>query len=152
PVWAHRHGLTFGQLEFQDGNDNGLSHSVNHSSIDPHYCQPLLPDEPKWSIADGGTCATEAYTDKGQFSSKQSLYPPRADLVRTGRDSTDLGMFGELNPFDAISQATPPMGRPAAFSWSIPPELPPGDYVLFVETSRELDHNDTYSKGAFPAP
>jgi hypothetical protein len=152
PVWAHRHGLQWGELVFQDGRDSDLSHSVSQSSIDPHYCQPLLSDEPKWAIADAGTCATEAFTDKGRFSPAVSLYPPRADLTRTGQDSTDLALFGEQNPFDAISQATPVMGMPAGFTWSIPPALPPGDYVLLVETSREFDHNATYSTAAFPAP
>jgi hypothetical protein len=152
PVWAHRHGRTWSELVFQNGRDNDLSHAVNESSIDPHYCQPLLPDEPRWDIADAGTCATEAYTDKGKLSSKLSLYPPRADLIRAIADSTDVEMFGELNPFDAISQATPVMGMPASFGWSFPPELPFGDYVLFVETSREFDHNATYNTTAFPPP
>ncbi len=152
PVWAHRHGQTWSQLVFQDGRDNDLSHSVTQSSIDPHYCQPLLSDEPKWDLADAGTCATEAFTDKGKLSPATSRYPPRADLVRSSTDSTDVERFGELNPFDAISQATPIMGMPASFGWSIPPELPPGDYVLFVETSRELDHNATYNPTTFPPP
>jgi hypothetical protein len=152
PVWAHRHGLPFSEVVFQDGRDNDLSHSVSQSSIDPHYCQPLRSNEPMWGMADAGSCATEAYTDKGRFSSAVSLYPPRADLARMGQDATDVAQFGERNPFDAISQATPIMGKPAAFSWPVPPALPPGSYVLFVETSRESDHNATYSAAAYPEP
>ncbi|HSK03270.1 MAG TPA: fibronectin type III domain-containing protein [Kofleriaceae bacterium] len=152
PVWAHRHGLTFSELVFQDGRDSDLSHSVLHSSRDSHYCQPLRREEPSWNIADAGSCATEVYTDKGRFSSGTSLYPPRADLARTSADAADVDLFGERNPFDAVSQATPVMGAPAAFSYPLPPELPPGDYVLLVETSRELDHNATYSEAAYPGP
>ncbi len=152
PVWAHRHGLTFGEVVFQDGRDSDLSHSVVQSSIDPHYCQPLRRDEPMWNLADAGSCATEAYTDKGRFSPGTSRYPPRADLARMSQDTSDVAMFGERNPFDAISQATPVMGSPAAFTYPLPPALPPGNYVLLVETSRELDHNTTYSVAAYPAP
>lgn len=152
PVWAHRHGLTFGEVVFQDGRDSNLSHATSESTIDLHYCQPLREDEPRWDVADAGTCATQSYTDKGKLSTKASLYPPRADLTRRSGDTTDVLAFAEQNPFDAISQATPAVGAPAAFTWSIPPALPSGDYVLFVETSREFDHNATYSTAAYPAP
>src|SRR5688572_25480670 len=67
PVWAHRHGLTFSQVVFQDGRDSDLSHSVIQSSIDLRYCQPLRQEEAMWNLADAGTCATEAFTDKGKF-------------------------------------------------------------------------------------
>jgi hypothetical protein len=152
PVWAHRHGLAFEEVVFQDGRDSNLSHLVMESSRDLHYCQPLLSDEPRWSQADAGTCATQAFTDKGQFSGRSSLYPPRADLSRMSGDSADSDHYRDRNPFDAISAATPVMGAPALFAWAIPPELPTGSYVLFVETSREFDHNTTYSTAMFPAP
>ncbi|HWU91113.1 MAG TPA: fibronectin type III domain-containing protein, partial [Kofleriaceae bacterium] len=152
PVWAHRHGQSFLQVVFQDGRDNDLSHSVIQSSHEAHYCQPLRRGDSLWNIADAGSCATEAYTDKGRFSSQPSLYPPRADLVRMGQDDANVDVYNERNPFDAISQATPVMGAPTSFTWAVPPSLAAGDYVLHVETSREFDHNATYSATAFPAP
>jgi len=153
PVWAHRHGLEFAQVVFQDGRDSELSHDLEQSSSERHYCKPLRADEGRWAEADAGTCASTIYTDKGTFSAQKSLYPPRADLARdAGRDSGDVAAFAQKNPFDAVSGATPVMGAPAEVTWSVPPTLPAGDYVLWIETSREFDHNETYSELAYPAP
>jgi hypothetical protein len=153
PVWAHRHRHDFRQVVFQDGIDGNLSHVVGQSSHEVHYCLPLRSDESKWADADAGTCASVVYTDKGRFSTQKSLYPPRADLSRDlAKDSSDVDTYGTVNPFDAISQATPPLDQPATASWSIPPSVMPGEYVLWVEVSREFDHNATYSVAAYPAP
>jgi len=156
PVWAHRHGLSFPLIGFQDGNENDLSHMAKQSSGETHFCRPLDPnaagDQVQW---DTGTCATSVATDKGHFSPTQtSLYPPRTDLTSPVAmiDSVDIEMYAMLNPFDAISQATPLGGVPALVSWPIPQDLPAGNYVLFVETSKEFDGNDTYNATAYPAP
>ena len=100
--------------------ENNLSHQVSQSSPESHFCQPLMANTDAWTTtADTLTCATPGgsqgsgpYTDKGHFSSsKQSFYPPRADLVRNvNSDSTDVTQFAGLDPFDAISQATPVAG------------------------------------------
>jgi hypothetical protein len=180
PVWAHRHGMTFPMVLFQNSPDdpavcesyvndpngapghtrdyadcgeNNLSHSFSASSRELHYCQPLMPSDPKWSVAEAMTCATIAYTDKGRLSTTvQSVYPPRADLVQQAGDLTSVQMYRLLNPFDAISQATPVGGMHTQIAWPVPAVLADGDYVLYVEVSKAFDHNATYSTTTFPPP
>ena len=150
PVWAHRHGLTFPELEYQDSDDNNLSHSFTQSSRENHFCRPLQRDETGWDTA---TCASAVYTDKGVLSAtRTSVYPPRQDITRTMTDSMSVDMYNMLNPFDAVSMATPASGMPALVSWPIPKTLPAGDYVLFVEVAREFDMNTTYNETVYPSP
>src|SRR4051812_8910932 len=56
PVWAHRHGMTWPKVQFQDGSENNLSHSVGQSSVEssPPYCRPVSKDGSSqcWSAAD----------------------------------------------------------------------------------------------------
>jgi hypothetical protein len=151
PIWAHRHGKTFPKLLFQDLNDTGLSHSMGQSSVEPYFCRPLAEGEPQW---DSQTCASAKppYTDKGQPSaSETSLYPPRADAVfKKGVDDPAVATFNEMNPFDAVSQATPIGHMDFKTSWLFPPELPAGNYVVYVETSQEWDFNGTYNPDTLP--
>ena len=158
PVWAHRHGLTFPALVYQnstdmgDANDRNLSHPFSDSSREMFYCRPMRADEVTWDTA---TCASPAnsYSDKGVFSpTRTSLYPPRADLVRGSTDSASVAMFDELNPFDSVSQATPAGGVKHTITWPIPQDLATGDYVLMVETAKEADHNDVYNPTTYPGP
>jgi hypothetical protein len=152
PVWAHRHGLSFDEVAFQNGDESNLSHPFNESSRELRFCRPISPtiDKPLW---DAGTCASAVFTDKGVLSTgKTSLYPPRADVVRSTPDHPSVDMFAMLNPFDAVSQATPPNDMPAEVTWFAPDALPDGDYVMWVEVSREFDHNATYTEAARPSP
>ena len=165
PVWAHRRAAsgapTWQELVFQDGQDSNLSHAFQQSSKDVHFCRPLDPSiESDQAMWDAGTCASTVYTDKGQFhATRTSLYPPRNDITRVPPDSAgrspdhlSVEMFEMLNPFDAVSMATPPDGSVAEISWPIPDGLPQGDYVMWLEVSREFDHNATYSIEAYPEP
>jgi hypothetical protein len=156
PVWAHRHGLTFPRLYFQ--NDNGshevesaLSHPPTESSIESFYCRPLRETDANW---DTQTCASVIYTDKGVMSATEdSLYPPRADIAYDdGIDDPSVQAFDDVNPFDAVTQATPIGGRRFRMSWSVPDDLPDGDYVLWIEVSKELDFNATYNPTTYPEP
>lgn len=159
PVWAHKKTLfgspdvlTFPEVTFQNGDENNLSHPFNESSRDTHFCRPLQPSEAQW---DTGSCASTVFTDKGVMTTtgQTSLYPPRQDVARQpGIDSSSVEMYNLLNPFDAVSQATPRDGELSHLSWPVPAGLPDGTYVLWVEVSREFDHNATYSKNARPAP
>ncbi len=138
---------------FTDCGENNLSHPFAESSIESRYCQPLLPNDPKWASADAMTCATMAYTDKGKFSTtRTSNYPPRADLVRTGMDSPSVDEYKAMNPFDAVSAATPRPGLATTISWPITESLAMGDYVMWIEVAQAFDHNTTYSVDAYPAP
>lgn len=148
PVWAHRHGMDWPLLVFQNGDDTNLSHPLGQSSVESFYCRPLREGEAAW---DTQTCASTIYTDKGVFSpSERSLYPPRTDLTpRDGIDSADVAAFADMNPFDQVSRATPPGGMPFQLSWPIPSDLPEGEYVAWIEVSKEVDQNATYD---FPEP
>jgi len=148
PVWSHKQPLRWQELVFQDDNDNGLSHSAQQSSGDLHFCRPIRPSE-----FDAMTCPTaQADTDKGVFSTGTSRYPPRNDLTRAQEDSASVSMFAMLNPFDAVSQPTPASGVDARISYAVPPDLASGDYVLWIEVSKEFDMNGTYNPVAYPSP
>jgi len=153
PVWAHKHGLEFPELVFQNGDDNNLSHPAHESSGDFHYCRPMQAVEPAW---DALSCASPGFvgTDKGMLDPvRRSKYPPRQDVTRAPNiDSPDVDLFAGLNPFDAVSQATPTPGVIADLSWPLPATLVAGDYVLWVEVAKEFDHNATYSSTAYPSP
>ncbi len=163
PVWAHRHGMSWPEVQFQDGFEDNLSHSISLSSVEgtPPYCRPISNDNDQqcWPgtadkvIWDTGTCATVVYTDKGRLSpSKTSLYPPRADVTVQSEDSDDVAMFNMLNPFDAITRATPAGGSPVAINWPVPRTVEGGDYVMFVEASKAFDFNATYNDTVYPGP
>jgi hypothetical protein len=149
PVWSHKQPLRWPELVFQDGSDSQLSHAASQSSIDTYFCRPLGPSE-----MDAVTCPSAApKTDKGRFGRMAaSRYPPRNDLVVRSEDTSDAHMFEALNPFDAVSRPTPRFGVDAAASFALDPEVPPGDYVLWVEVAKELDMNATYNETVYPAP
>jgi hypothetical protein len=156
PVWSHRHGLTWPKVYFQ--NDNGdhtaeddLSHNFDQSSAEEFYCRPLRENEAAW---DAETCASAIYTDKGVLSATEnSLYPPREDLVPVdGTDDPSVSEYAELNPFDAVTQATPIGGHRRRVFWSVPDNLPAGDYVVWVEVAKEFDYNATYNPTSYPEP
>ena len=163
PVWAHRHGMTFPEVVFQNGDESDVSHPAEQSTPEsnPPFCRPMDPsnpsDQPAW---DAGTCAspTNIFSDKGTFAANgaTSLYPPRADIdymcTPDNCDSTSVQQFKAWNPFDAITQATPLGGMPTEISWPLPTSLPAGNYVLFMEVSKEYDFNDTYNQTTYPSP
>jgi hypothetical protein len=179
PVWAHKHGQTFPVVAFQNApanpfdcfqgsgssyaqcGENNLSHPFSESSPEKHFCQPLMSSDGKWTqAADAMTCATQAFTDKGVFASgapadtSASLYPPRTDVLRSSPDSPSVDMYKSINPFDAVSQATPPLGQQAEIDWPIPQNLPMpmGDYVMWVEVSKAFDTNASYNSTTYPPP
>jgi hypothetical protein len=153
PVWANRHGMDFPAVVFQNGDENNLSHPLAQSSPEtaPPYCRPLQPSEAEW---DTGTCASSTYSDKGMLSATLTTkYPPRSDVTRRmGVDTPDVDLYRALNPFDAVSQATPPGGSPATVTWAAPQTVDYGSYVLFVEASKTYDFNATYNDTTFPSP
>jgi hypothetical protein len=158
PVWAHRRGVVYPKLVFQDGYDRDLSHAFTKSSLESYYCRPLRSDEPvRDKSVDTGTCATVAYTDKGKFDDATfaadagvSPYPPRSDITYIpGTDDPDVELFGSMNDLDAVSRATPPGGQPYSHAISLPTNLEDGEYVVWIEVGKELDQNNTYR---YPSP
>jgi MYXO-CTERM domain-containing protein len=152
PIWARAHGLMFPAVVFQSSDpidDCNMSRAFLESSPELYYCRPMQPTESAW---DTGTCASPIYTDKGAFSQTlTSRYPPRGDVIRNvSTDSPSVAEFAELNPFDTVSQATPPGDAPFRFTWQVSPELAPGNYVLRIEVSKEFDFNTTYTESTYP--
>ncbi|HEY4182108.1 MAG TPA: CFI-box-CTERM domain-containing protein [Kofleriaceae bacterium] len=155
PVWAEKKPERYDTIVFQDSRDDGLSHGVNISSTEHHYCRPMEATGTDAGSYDALSCATSFVgTDKGRRDSSQpNNYPPRQDIARDpSTDSDDVTTYPSLNRFDAISTATPPTGQVTTFGWTMPSDLAAGDYVLLVEASTEFDHNATYSKAARPGP
>jgi len=147
PVWAARHGMDWPLIVFQDGNDQNLSHSLSQSSLESHFCRPIKKNEPLWDdTMDTMSCATRAFTDKGTFDAvRTSKYPPRDDLARVaGKDDDSVAQMASMNPFDAVSKATPLGGANTTLQWRVPKDLPFGNYVLWVEVSQENDMNASY--------
>lgn len=143
PVWSNRHGTIFPQVEFQSGGDSALSHQFQQSSREVHFCRPLQKMESQW---DAGTCSSAVYTDKGVLGAAHTGYPPRSDVIPTpNTDSPSVSMYKAMNPFDAVSHATPRLGVAAQISWPIPTDLAMGDYVLWMEVSLEQDFNEVYN-------
>ncbi len=148
PVWAGRHGMSWPLVLFQDNMDLQLSHALAQSSRERFYCRPIKPDEELW---DATSCASTVYTDKGVLSQDMtSPYPPRSDITfDASKDHPSVEDMAQLNPFDSVSQATPRGDEPFAATWAVPTDLPIGDYVLWLEVSREFDQNETYD---YPSP
>jgi hypothetical protein len=151
PIWAHRTGKSFPKVVFQNQDDTNLSHPLSESSDEPYYCRPLQQGETQW---DTETCSSRVFTDKGMLSATEtSVYPPRADLMmKPDFDDPAVATYKELDPFDAVSEATPIGGMDFTTSWPIPSALPAGDYVVWVEASQESDFNGTYNATTFPPP
>ena len=158
PVWAHRRGVTYPKVVFQDGLDRDLSHGFPQSSPEPFFCRPLKADEQTLQNSiDANSCATPAYTDKGKFARDDagvapttSFYPPRRDVTYlNGTDSADVLTYGTVNDLDAVSRATPAGGVAYQQSFSVLTSVPDGDYRVRVEVSKEFDQNPSY---AYPAP
>jgi hypothetical protein len=151
PVWSNKQPLEWPMLVFQDDDDNDLSHSTGQSSEDFKFCRPLKSTEGDW---DAMTCPSVTnLSDKGKPHPSMTVrYPPRNDLTLRAEDDAAVEMFDLLNPFDAVTMATPPAGVPTTFSYRLPFELQPGNYVLFVEVSKEFDMNATYNETVYPSP
>src|SRR5690606_197261 len=124
----------------------------DQSSRETYYCRPILESEPMWQQAEAMSCATVAYTDKGRLSATaRTGYPPRADLMEQLQgDLPSVTLYRMMNPFDAVSQATPAGGVAAELVWPVPATLADGAYVLWLEVAKERDHNATYSVEAYP--
>jgi hypothetical protein len=150
PVWSTKQPLRWPSIEFQDGNDDGLSHKIKQSSRELHFCRPTRNN----AEFDAVSCPSERVdTDKGVLTDvDSSRYPPREDAAFTTNDHPSSEMMAMLNPFDTISQPTPVLDVAAHLSHPITAELPTGDYVLFVEVSKEFDHNETYNQLTYPSP
>jgi hypothetical protein len=91
-----------------------------------------------------------------------SLYPPRRDVTKctggnTCFDGDDLNTFGQnaldvMPDLDAVTMATPAGDTPQSVMFVIPPDWADGDYVAWMEVSKEGDYNATFNDRTFPTP
>jgi hypothetical protein len=146
----------------QDGQEGLLTYHEGDSSPEPHFCCPMLPDQE----VDAVTCPSALFrSDKGRLDATQtSVYPPRGDLFDLGTicpvlvnhpgGSCNVGdsrQYAFLDDVDTVSAATPPFGVATQGAWTVPDDLPPGDYALMVEVSKEFDTNATYDATNAPS-
>jgi hypothetical protein len=83
-----------------------------------------------------------------------SVYPPRNDITsRDGaRDWSGVTTLQEMNDLDAVSRATPKAEQAYRVSYHLPPTLPAGDYVVFIEVNQEYDSNTFHDYDYFVDP
>jgi hypothetical protein len=163
PVWAHARGVLYDTVLMQDGREDWMGFHESHSSTEPYYCRPLMPNEVN---VDAITCPTRFNSAKGRLvDTTKSYYPPRNDLTTfTNNDCDIVGdtmannctvsaeQYSTLNDLDAVAAATPAYGATYTGSWTIPTDLPAGDYALMVEVNKEFDQNPSYMQSSFTDP
>ena len=155
PVWAHRHGMTFAAVVFQNGDENNLTHPFEQSS--PETAAVLPAD-----AADDDSAAGMPARARRRVVHRQGhvLERPRRRCIR--RAPTSRGRRRSTRRRSTcIARSTRstrsrrrrrPAARRARSTWPIPTDSPHGDYVLWVEVAKEFDHNATYNATAYPAP
>jgi len=170
PVWAHRRGVVYDRIVFQDCKEDWLGWHEQVSSHEPFYCRPMTQAE---LDVDTISCPTTAFsTDKGMpmrlasagdsmecsnmFAryDTTSVYPPRNDLTTRdqSRDWEGVMQLKDMNDLDAVSRATPAANRPYRATYGLPSSLQNGDYVVWVEVNQEGDRNAAHSYAYFEDP
>jgi MYXO-CTERM domain-containing protein len=167
PVWAHRRGVEYDRLVFQDCREGSLGFHEAQSSTEPFYCRPTTPAE---NMVDTITCPTVVFSyDKGialrsvdmsnpdctllASLSPTTFYPPRNDLNRIdARDWEGVADFARINELDAVSRATPRFAVAQRFVHLLDDALPRGDYSVWVEINLEGDFNATYNSSPYIDP
>lgn len=170
PIWAHRRGVTYDRLVFQDCKERAIRYHNPISSVDRFYCRPTTPAE---HAVDAISCPTSRFDsckgmplrliDRNTSADCAELldtlpllsnYPPRNDLleVREGYDWPGVAEFARINDLDAVSTATPPANMIYHAVYTLPEALAPGVYHLWVEASAEGDFNEHTEQTFFPDP
>ena len=170
PVWAHRRGVTYDRIVFQDCKESWLGWHEAVSSAEPFYCRPLTQTEMQ---LDALTCPTVRFaTDKGiplrlidpnlspacreiwDTYPQTSVYPPRNDIKTRdpARDWAGLSQFREMNELDAVSRATPAPGENLILSHIFKPTDRGRAYVLWVEVNQAYDDNEHHAYAFFEDP
>jgi len=167
PVWAHRRNHAYPLLVFQDCREDSMGFHEAVSSVEPYYCRPMRPSEME---VDAITCPTPIFSsDKGipraliapinpdctdliNTLPETTLYPPRNDInaANAARDWDDVLTLSQINDLDAVTRATPPAGQRVRLRQEIGEALPDGTYRVWVEASKEFDHNGTYTETLNP--
>jgi hypothetical protein len=176
PVWAHARGRLYDTVMMQDdggdsGGEMGIGFHESISSPDPYHCLTFMSSQ--WvfnaDTVDAITCPTGVFnSSKGRLDSSQKTpYPPRSDLTAfLDRDCDILWSqatscpdtmrsatrYATINDLDAVAAATPVYGRPYTGVWTMPAELPDGDYALMLEINKEFDGNASHAYMSYVDP
>ena len=91
-----------------------------------------------------------------------SLYPPRRDVTHcTGgtvcNDGDDVNLLAQsalnvMPDLDAVTMATPAGDAAQSVMFVIPDDWADGDYVAWMEVSKEGDYNATFNDQTYPTP
>jgi hypothetical protein len=164
PIWAHARGKTYATVVMQEGicaigdpslgAESCLGYHEFYSSEELYFCRPLQEGEAQSAIGDtvdAITCPSVFHSEKGRLDpTTPSYYPPRSDLTSFGEnDGADPPTYAASNDLDAVAAATPGYGAPYNGTWSIPGDLPAGDYTLMVEVNKEYDTNAAHDHPDF---
>ncbi len=170
PIWAHRRGVEYDRIVFQNCKEDWLGWHEIHSSPEPFYCRPVTQSE---MTVDGLTCPSRNFrTDKGRalgqiptnvapecgelkrLSGERSVYPPRNDLTvyDQARDWAGTTDYARVNDLDSVSQATPRSGEPHRVLYALPDALAAGDFVVWIEVNTWYDFNPSHDYDYFVDP
>lgn len=182
PVWAHRHGIQFPRVIFQNRLSEGhASRSSDDFSVESWYCLSFTREASSRDNLDAVSCVSQFHSDKGRFQRADeltywepieggrvtlepfSLYPPRTDITRRigvadgGHDHADVLAFAararELMPeIDEVTTATPAGNETFRKTFTIPAHWVDGEYVAYLEVNTEGDYNAEFGPSQFPTP
>ncbi len=176
PVWAHARGRLYDTVMMQDdggdsGGEMGIGFHESISSPDPYHCLTFMTSQ--WvfnaETVDAITCPTGVFnSSKGRLDSSQKTpYPPRSDLVdfidrdcdvvwnqpgQCPQQMKSSTRYATMNDLDMVAAATPLYGRPYTGTWTMPADLPDGDYALMVEINKEFDGNASHRYESYVDP
>jgi hypothetical protein len=170
PIWAHRRGVEYDRLVFQDCHERAIRYHNPISSNDPFYCRPTTPAE---HGVDAVSCPTSSFAsckgmplrliDRSAHQDCEELldtlplttyYPPRNDIAeaRAGYDWEGVLELASKNDLDAVSTATPPSNSIYHLAYRMPDSLAPGVYFIWVEANLEGDFNEHTEQDFFHDP
>jgi hypothetical protein len=173
PVWAHARGRLYDTVVMQTtGGEMDIGFHEAISSPDPYHCLSFMSSV--WVFraesVDAITCPTSVFnSSKGRLDDKKKTrYPPRSDLVDFSERDCNVPWSGQegqcpanmksatryadINDLDTVAAATPVYGKPFSAVWTVPDNLPEGDYALFVEISKEFDQNASHAYKSYVDP
>jgi hypothetical protein len=162
PIWAHDRGVIYPTVNMAEAEcavggpgESCLGWHESYSSAEPYFCRPLQDTDLNSALGvDAISCPTTFHSEKGKLdATTPNYYPPRSDLTSfTTTDTADPPTYTMLNDLDAVAAATPAYGAPVERVITIPPDVPPGDYVLMVEVNKEYDTNAANMHPDYPDP
>ncbi|MCC7536089.1 MAG: hypothetical protein IT379_07745 [Deltaproteobacteria bacterium] len=182
PIWAHRHGMRFPRVIFQNRLSEGhASRSSDDFSAESWYCLSFTREASSRDNLDAVSCVSQFHSDKGRLQREDettyweptesgrvtlepfSAYPPRTDITRRlgpaegGHDHPDVLLFADrarevMPEIDEVTTATPAGNELFRKTFTIPAHWADGEYALYVEINTEGDYNSEFGPTQYPTP